>query len=39
MVKVDIDMNATIQERTLPLYVRADSRHTGTKLAGKIPPF
>ena len=32
-------MNARIQERTLLLYNRADSRHIGTKVAEKIPPF
>ena len=33
--KTDIIMNAPIQETTLPLYSRADSRH----VAEKIPPF
>ena len=32
-------MKATIQERTLLLYNRADSQHTGIKVSEKIPPF
>ena len=32
-------MNTTIQEKTLPLYNRADSRHVETKEAEKISPF
>lgn len=36
MVSKGIDMNATIQERVLPLYNRADLRHVGTKVAEKI---
>ena len=32
-------MNAKIQERTLPLYNRADSQHVGTKVTEKIPSF
>ena len=38
-VKRDIDMNATIQEITMPLHNRADSRHAGAKALEKIPPF
>ena len=38
-VKRDVDMNSPTQERTLPLYKRADSRRVNTKVAEKIPPF
>ena len=38
-VKRGIDVNATIQERTLPFCNRADSRHFETKVTEKIPPF
>ena len=38
-VKREIDLMATIQKRTLPLYNRVDLLYVSTKVTEKIPPF